>query len=309
MPREEVSFPSRGARCAAWWYRPEAADLPPPAVVMAHGFAGVRAFRLDAFAERFAAAGFAVLVFDYRHFGASEGEPRQLVSVRRQLADWRAALDYLRGRGDVDPGRIALWGTSFSGGHVMKLAAADREVAACVAQVPFTDGVALLRTHGLGGSLRLLVAGVRDLLRGLLRRAPLAIGVVGAPGALAVMTTPDAEPGYLRMLPAGAEWRNEVPARVALSVLYRPARRSHAIACPLLVQVAEADAVTPAAPAERAARRAARAEVRRYPGGHFDFYVGERFEDVVADQLDFLARHLAARPGDQFQSKSQRSRA
>ena len=207
MPREEVSFPSRGARSAAWWYWPEDAAAPPPAVVMAHGFAGVRAARLDAFAERFAAAGFAVLVFDYRHFGASEGAPRQLVSVRRQLDDWRAALDWLRGRGEVDAGRIALWGTSFSGGHVMKLAAADPQVAACVAQVPFTDGVALLRTHGLRGSLRILIAGVRDLLRGLFRRAPFAIGVVGPPGALAVMTTPDAEPGYLRMLPPGADWR------------------------------------------------------------------------------------------------------
>ena len=75
----------------------------------------MREQRLDAFAERFAAAGLAALVFDYRHFGASEGEPRQLLDVKRQLTDWRSAVAYARGLAGVDGDRVAVWGTSFSG--------------------------------------------------------------------------------------------------------------------------------------------------------------------------------------------------
>src|SRR3954454_24924050 len=112
MERAEVRFASGDADCAAWLYRPEA---PAPLLVMGHGLGAVREMRLDAYAECFAAAGFAALVFDYRHFGASGGEPRQLLDIRRQLADWAAALAYARGLEGVDAARIALWGTSFGG--------------------------------------------------------------------------------------------------------------------------------------------------------------------------------------------------
>ena len=103
LTRTDVRFPSGDSECAAWLYTPPGAGRSPlPVVVMAHGLGAVREMRLDAFAERFAAAGYAVLVFDYRHFGASGGEPRQLLSVRRQRADWRAAVAYARGRDDLD---------------------------------------------------------------------------------------------------------------------------------------------------------------------------------------------------------------
>ena len=82
---------------------------------MAHGFSGVRDQRLDAYAERFAAAGLACLVFDYRHFGDSGGQPRQLLDIGRQLDDWRAAIAFARSLEEVDGDRIGLWGTSFSG--------------------------------------------------------------------------------------------------------------------------------------------------------------------------------------------------
>src|SRR4051812_4254533 len=124
MDRIDVSFLSGGERCAAWLYRPEGSG-PHACVVLAHGFGGVRYARLDAFAERFARAGFAALVFDYRHFGDSEGEPRQVIDIRRQLDDWRSALAFVRSLEDVDADRIALWGTSFSGGHVATIAAED----------------------------------------------------------------------------------------------------------------------------------------------------------------------------------------
>ena len=297
MPqRADVWFDSWGERCAAWLYRPEG-DGPAACVVLAHGWTGIREARLDAFAERFAAAGMAALVFDYRHFGASDGEPRQLLDIRRQLEDWAAAIAYARTLDGVDPERIVLWGSSFSGGHVIETAARDRRVAAVVAQVPFVDGAANLPRLGARHALRLTREGLRDQLRALRGRPPHMLASVGPPGSLAVMNTPDAEPGFRALIPPGVEWPNEAAARIALRVgRYRPIRRTAAIGCPILFVIADDDAITPPDLVEKAAARAPRAEVKRYPGGHFDVYVGDLFERVVADEVEFFARHLALTP-------------
>lgn len=296
MPeRSDVTFPSGGERCAAWLYRPRDADT---CVLMAHGWTGVREQRLDAYAERFAAAGLAVLVFDYRHFGASGGEPRQLLDIGRQLADWRAAIAYVRGLEGIDPERIALWGSSFSGGHVIELAARDHRIAAVVAQMPFVDGAANLLRLGPGHVLRLTVEGLRDQAGALAGRPPHMVPSVGPPGSTAVMNSPDAEPGFRALNPAGLEWRNEAAARVALRVgAYRPISKAARVRCPILFVLAEEDVITPADLAAKAAQRAPRAEVRHYPGGHFDPYVGELFERVVSDETEFLLRNLSRQQG------------
>jgi dienelactone hydrolase len=293
--REDVTFTSGGERCAAWLYRP-GGDGPVPCVVMAHGWSGLREQRLDAYAERFAAAGMAVLVFDYRYFGASDGEPRELLDVKRQLADWRAAVAYARGLDGIDPDGLALWGTSFSGGHVVTLAADDPRVAAVVAQVPFADGFGNLLRLGKLHALRLTREALRDAWRALLRRRPHYIDAVGPPGSSAVMNTPDAEPGFRALTPPGLDWPNRTAARIALKVcVYRPIKRAGDVRCPILFAIAVDDAITPPDYALESARRAPRSEVRHYPGGHFDVYVDPLFERVVGDQLEFLGEHLFGR--------------
>jgi uncharacterized protein len=297
MERRDVSFSSGGVRCAAWLYTPEGAG-PHPIAVLAHGFGGVRTARLWAFAERFAAAEVAALVFDYRHFGDSEGEPRQLLEVPRQLDDWRAAVAFARGLEGVDPERVILWGTSFSGGHVAVIAAEDRRVAAAISQGPFLDSLWALRAAGPVNILRLSYAGVRDELRRLRGRPPYMLPVVGPPGTMAAMNSPDAEPGYRALFAdPPSEFRNEVAGRIGLMVgLYRPIRHAARVACPWLVAVADRDVVTPPEPALKAASRAPRGEVRHYDARHFDIYVGDMFERVVEDQIAFLERHgLATR--------------
>jgi alpha-beta hydrolase superfamily lysophospholipase len=292
MDRRDVTFRSGGDTCAAWLYPPDG-EGPHPIVVLAHGFGGVRDARLWAFAERFAAAGLAALVFDYRHFGASGGSPRQLLDVGRQLDDWRAAIAFARDIDGVDPDRVALWGTSFSGGHVAVLAAEGHGVAAAISQGPFLDGMWALRAAGPRNIVRLTVAGLRDEAARLGGRPPYMLPVVGPPGTPAAMNSPDAEPGYRALFPPEVEFRNEVAARIGLRVgLYRPIRHAAQIACPWLVCVVDGDVITPPQPALKAAGLAPRGEARRYPGRHFDIYVGELFERVVADQLEFLARHL-----------------
>lgn len=292
MQRSDATFDSAGWACAAWVYEP-AGDGPFPCVVLAHGWSGVREQRLDAYAERFTAAGLAAVVFDYRHFGASEGQPRQLLDIGRQLEDWTAAVAFARSLPFVDPERVALWGSSFSGGHVQELAGRDPRIAAVIAQVPFADGLRNLPRLGVANAIRLTVAGLGDQAGALLGRPPRMLPAVGAPGTLAVMTSPDAEPGFRAIDPPGSAWRNETAARIVLAVAtYRPGRRAGRVGAPILYAIAQDDVVTPPAFAEAAAARAPRSEVLRYPGGHFDLYSGEAFERVVADQVAFLRRHL-----------------
>ena len=268
-----------------------------PCVVLAHGFAGTVDSGLLPYAERFAAAGLDALAFDYRHFGASGGEPRQLVSVAEQLEDYAAAIRFARSLPGVDPGRIALWGTSFSGGHVVEAAVADGRVAAVVSQSPAMDGRATmlnaLRYAGPAALAKITVAALRDRLGALRGRPPVLLPAVGPPGSLAAMSTPDAEAGYKAIV--GPSWRNEFAARFGLTAaLYRPGLKADRLPCPMLVQIADRDAVAPPSAAREAAWLATgRAEVRTYPVGHFDVYRGAPFEQSVADQLHFLSRHLA----------------
>jgi dienelactone hydrolase len=292
--REDVTFTSGADSISAWLYRP-AAGGDAPLLVMAHGLGGVRAMRLDAYAERFAAAGYACLVFDYRNFGDSGGDPRQLLDIKMQLADWAAAVAYARTLPGIDHSRIGLWGTSFAGGHVIETAARVPAVAAVVAQCPFTDGIASVRVIPPLTIARISGLAVRDLVAARLGKPPVMVPAAGRPGELALMTTPDAYPGYLTLMPSGAEIPNEIAARIGLKLpAYRPGRLTAKVRCPILFCVCEADSVAPAGPTRRYAATAPHGEVKLYPEGHFDIYVGDAFERVIADQLAFLDKHLNA---------------
>ncbi|WP_409435937.1 alpha/beta hydrolase [Mycobacterium sp. SMC-14] len=291
--REDVSFRSGTDRISAWLYRPDNAGRNgAPLLVMAHGLGAVRTMRLDAYAERFAAAGYACLVFDYRNFGDSEGAPRQLLDVGMQLADWSAAVDFAHTLAGVDRNRIGLWGTSFGGGHVIATAARLR-VAAVVAQCPFTDGIASARTIPPLTIARISLLALRDLAAARLGNPPVMVATAGRPGDVALMSTPDSYPGYLKLVPQGQNLRNEVAARIGMKILaYRPGRQAAKVSCPILFCVCDTDSVAPPEPTLRYAAKAPRGTVKRYREGHFDIYVGDAFERAVADQLDFLDRNL-----------------
>ena len=291
--RADVRVPSSGETLGAWLYRPSDSSGPVPCVVMAHGFGAVKEARLDAYAERFAGAGYAALVFDYRHFGDSTGEPRNLVDVGHQHDDWHAAIAYARALDGVDPARIAIWGSSVGGGHVMAVAADEPDLAAAVSQVPHTSGTAALRAMNPKSAAGLTGLGIADQAGALFGRGPVYTRIIGPPGSVAMMTAADAQPGYEAIVPDDSGWRNDVAARIALRVAsYSPGKRAKDVRCPLLVQIAEDDSVAPARPAIEAAKSAPRGELIRYPLGHFDVYLGEAYERAVADQLEFLSRHL-----------------
>lgn len=294
-----AEFSSHGVTIRGAQYRPSASTLAnargAPCIVMAHGLGGVRAARLDAFAERFAQAGLHVLVFDYRCFGASDGEPRQHFNIRAQLDDWAAAIAHARTLDGVDADRIALWGSSFSGGHVVVAAVEDGRVKAVSSQGPMMDGLAafmnLVRYAGPLYALRVGAHAAWDVL-GIVAGKRHLIPITGLPGEIATMSAPDVVPGYGAIVPPN--WKNEITAAWMLELpLYRPLRKAGRLPCPILICICTRDSVAPPSAAEDCARRAgARAEVRRYDIGHFDVYVGEGFERAVADQIEFYTRVL-----------------
>jgi uncharacterized protein len=303
--RRTVVFRSGDSHCSAWLYLPGSAfHAPAPVVVMGHGLGATREMGLQPYAERFAAAGLAVLVFTYRHLGDSGGEPRQLLSMTRQLADWDAAIAYVTGLPEVDRDRIAVWGSSLGGGHAIAVAARHPELRAAVAQCPFTDGLASANALGVRESLVLFGFVVRDLLAAVRGKEPVCVPVAATPGRPGLMTAPDALPGMLALLPEGYQWSNRAAARSVLSLIrYRPGRSAKRIAAPVLICISAIDSVAPPGPTERYARQAPRGDVRLYPAGHFDFYLRQAFEKLVGEQTDFLVGHLNPIPASSAPSE------
>jgi fermentation-respiration switch protein FrsA (DUF1100 family) len=265
---------------------------------MAHGFASTKDSGLLPFAEAFAGAGLDVLLFDYRCFGDSSGEPRQLAWPPHHRQDYRAAVDFARGLDGVDPERIVLWGTSWSGGHIVYVAAEDPRIAAVISQTADLDGIQTLKRireyAGLGQQLRLTWVGIKDLIGSRRGEQPLMIPAVGPPGTLAGLSSEESEPGMRAI--AGPTWRNEYTARAVFAEwTNRAITKMDQVRCPILIQIADRDSVAPASAARAAAWQAkGRVEVREYPCAHFDIYLGEWRERAIADQLHFLGRHLGA---------------
>ena len=290
--RRDVHFDSGEAYCSAWLYLPEGVARP-PVVVLGHGLGAIREMRLDAFSERFAAAGIATLAFTYRYFGDSGGTPRQLISVKRQLADWDAALAFVKDCAEVDGSRVAVWGSSFGGGHAIKVASRHPGLRAAVSQCPFTDGLGAAIELGVKGIMQVTPIVLADFVAKALGRPPVMIPIVAAPGELALMNTADALPGYMGAMPEGMEFVNHAAARVIPEIAtYRPGHAAAKVAVPILFCISTTDSLTQPNHSIALARRAPHGEIKLYSVGHFDFYVGDAFEKVVSDQTQFLTKHL-----------------
>lgn len=291
MTPSDLVLTSHGDTIAAWHYRASSeAWMTPagrPCVVMAHGFGATKDAGLTPFAERFAAAGADVVLFDYRGFGASSGEPRQCVDHRRHRADYRSVVSQVRGLEGIDPDRVVLWGSSYSGGHVVAVAAGDPRIAAVISQGAAMDGLAavveIVKYAGVKQLLRLSA----HALRGVVQRDH-SIPIVAAPGELAAITSHDGLSGYEIIM--GPTFENRMLARGVLPILVnRPVTSASRLEMPLMLVVAAHDTIAPPSAVERVAARArGRVEVERFDVGHFDIYEGETFEKSVAAQVAFL---------------------
>jgi uncharacterized protein len=297
--RKNIEFQSDGLKCKGWHYLPdfysEGAKL--PTVVMAHGFSAVKEM-LTNYAERFVSAGLAVLLFDYRYLGEGEGEPRGQVLPNTQIDDYRNAISWVTLQAETDPGRIGVWGSSYSGGHVLHLSAFDRRIKAAVAQVPgLCAWRTLLKNQGLE-SLRLvqeMLAADRTTRYGF--QTVNYFPVVAPEGQVSVLATPDAYEFFLAKTDGRNEnWINQVTFEsVEKMIEYDPANAIELISpTPLLIVAAEKDTLIPIDNIREAFGRAKEPKkLVVIPCGHFDVYYDEPWhEQAVVTAVQWFVEHL-----------------
>ncbi len=279
-------------------YLPEAASRPVPCVIISTGFGGTKEGVIESYALRFVAAGMAALTYDYRHFGESGGEPRQVFDVLAQHDDLRAAVAYARGRQEIDGEKIALWGTSAAGGYGLIIAAEDPQIGAVISQCGAIDHQAdtelFMKRDGIGYILRLLPHAQRDKGRSRLGLSPHTFPIVGKPGTVAMLTAPGAFEGYSRVVQHSETFKNEVCARLLLRQHGPDAvEAAKKVQCPVLFLACENDNLAAPDSHKRAAEAlGAKAKVITYPIGHFDIYEGDYFEKAVGEMTAFLQEHL-----------------
>jgi fermentation-respiration switch protein FrsA (DUF1100 family) len=298
MARRDIEFGAEGVTLRGWFYPAEGNTGAAPVVVLAHGFSAVKEMYLDRFAEVFAAAGMAALVSDNRNFGASDGEPRQEIDPWAQVRDYRHAITYASTLPEVDPARIGIWGSSYSGGHVLVVAAIDRRVRAVVSQVPLISGHdnlrALVRADFIAGLREQFDA---DRLARFAGQPPAMLPVVDAdPLAPSALPTPDSWAWFTQTGKDRApSWRNEVTLRsVEMFTEYEPVSYLPYISpTPLLLVVAQGDHLVPSELALAGYERARQPkDLVILDGGHFDAYVKD-FDAASGPARDWFVRHLA----------------
>ncbi|KAL2846705.1 Alpha/Beta hydrolase protein [Aspergillus pseudoustus] len=220
--------------------------------------------------------GYTCAVFDYRYNGESEGLPRGLIDWHQQQEDWKSAIIYTRQLENVDPDQVGLFGTSFSGGHVIQLAASDKRVKAVI----------------IAAAPKLAALGLLDTLFGLDKR-PITVPLTGKPGEAALMNDPDVLRTFPQLIPDGHLFQANIPARLVLRLLFlKPGSYASGVKAPILFSIYGKDSVAPARPTVAYAKPATRGVIKWYNVGHFEIYYGEAFERAMQDYKQFIQECL-----------------
>ena len=305
--RQDIAFEVDGLTLNGWLYLPQ--DItdqgspvenitkqrePVPCIVLNSGFCGTKDMILEKYALKFVEADYAALTFDFRHFGDSEGEPRQLYSEHKQLDDIKAAIKYARTRTEIDPEKIVIWGTSSSGNLGIKIASKDERIIGVIGQTPTldseADGQRILERDGIGWLLKLLVHAQRDMGRSRFGLSAHTIPAVGKPKTTAVHIGPGIFDGYAQFAKTSRTFKNEVCARLAFEPesgdLLETAEK---VNCAVLLLLCEKDNINSADSHEEIeAILGNKLKIIKYPIGHFEIYTGEYFENAISEQVSFI---------------------
>ena len=284
---EEISFYSENVRCSALNYRTNS-DRPKGMVVMAHGLGGVKELWINRFAEFFCANGYNCFLFDYRNYGTSDGDKRQLVKVRDQLKDWENAIEFAKNELRTDGEKLILFGSSFSGGHVIRLLSERDDVIAAVSQCPYTDTLATVKTFSPKSILKFTLPVLLDLLSCLTGYHPYTLDLANETGKGALMKVPHYNE-YLKRVPETLKVNNKAPARTILEFLkYSPGKYFKNVHKPIFVAPCLRDNLAPAYKTIELAGQCPTAVVKEYDCDHFDIYFDPFFEEACGDYLNFL---------------------
>lgn len=285
--REDISFYSGGIKCSAWLYLPFG-NKSYPVIVMAHGLGGVKEMWLDRYAERFVAAGYACFLFDYRNYGASDGDKRQLINVKAQLNDWNSAIDFIKKDKRINQNKVLLFGSSFSGGHVITLSAFRKDITAAISQCPYIDQRATIKSLSFFSIIKFIPYVIGDLLSCLTGYHPVMLKFADPRGKSAFMSVPDYDK-FIKRIPENSNFVNKAPARSILEFLkYSPSRYIKYIDNPIYISVCMKDTLVPAYATIRCAKRMMKAIVKKYECGHFDIYFDNFFDEAIIDYIQFF---------------------
>ena len=295
--RRDVTFASQGLKCAAWYYVPKGVkvDEKRPAIVMAHGWSATKEMYLDNFASKFANAGFVVLVFDYRFLGASEGEPRGQLLPADQHDDYRNAITWVSLQKEVDANRIGIWGTSYSGAHVLQIAAYDRRVKAVASQVPGADSWDLVRRNVPGSEWDGMFAWFANDRRERYTSGKVNYIPVVAEKGPSSLPQKESYEWFTRAAKLAPRWQNQVTVEtLEKSLELNPAANIHHISpTPLLMLVASDDIITPTDQALAAFDRALQPkQLVLIKGRHFDAYDGPKHQEFAQPAVEWFKKHL-----------------
>jgi hypothetical protein len=295
--REDIGFKSKGLECRGWLYLPDDAktDSKFPAIVMAHGFSAVKEQGLAEFAEQFCNAGYVVLVFDYRFFGDSQGEPRCQIFPLEMVEDYRNAISWVSEHGNVDRDRIGVWGTSYSGGLVAYLAAVDKRAKAAVAQVPSIIDPESRRNmnpekwDSVGEFL------LQDRIARYTSGKINYMKVVAPEGEACILPGQENYDAFMEMAGVAPNWRNEVTLESLEKIReFDPVSRIHLIGPrALLVIAAEEDNLIPLKTLKGSFEKASEPkELIVYPIRHFDIYMKPWQTRAAKAAIDWFKKHL-----------------
>lgn len=281
------SFSSDGIQCAATLRLAVDSAKPMPAILMVHGWGGVQDALTPPFYEEFCRAGFAVMTFDYRGWGESEGVLRNAINPKQRVRDANAALEHLKSFPEIDSKKIVLWGSSFGGGHVIELAAEHHDLLGAIAHVPMLNGMLAVRAVP---PLRLLRFGLYALADLVKIGQPIYLPVVSKPGEFGSMDRDDAYQAMMLAKEATkSDYDNRVTARSLLNMgPYRPGKHLKNIRIPLLIIGGTRDSVAPFD--ENTIRKANNPciQIRTVEANHFEPYFEPTFSTSIEYQLTFL---------------------
>lgn len=261
-----------------------------PAIVLCHGFCGIREILLPDFADTFTRAGFATITFDYRGFGDSEGEPGRLVPAM-QIEDILTVVNWVRTQPGIDASRVGLWGTSFGGCHVFGAAAKDRDIKCIVSQLAFADGEAIVTGH----MDKTEKAGFLATLDKMADKQKIS-GKEMFVGITRVLSDTESRAFFEENKVLYPKMDIKIPfLTVRETLYYKPAACAAQVTCPTLVVIAGEDKVNPPEQGRALFEAVAATEKQLYEekgARHYDIYTGDHFQQVVRVQTAWFNAHL-----------------
>ncbi|CAO3609489.1 unnamed protein product [Cunninghamella echinulata] len=294
IEKKKSDFLSKGVRCDGDLLLPKNV-IKPPVVIMAHGLAGQKDFGLMPYAENFVNEGVAVFLFDYRTFGKSDGLPRHLVDPYSHVKDWKEAINHVKTLECIDNKKIILWGSSFSGGHVINVGAEkynDKDIIGIMSQVPFVGGMHSAKQKSLKDMVLAGFYGIYDMcftFAGSPKYSP----VIGKPGTFAALNSKECYDGFLSIIPKESTWKNEMTSRSFIKMIfYNPMKNAYKIQVPVLILGGKYDSLIPIDAVQDCSKKIRNCDFKVIECNHFEPYSGIHFDQFIHYQKSFLKNIL-----------------